>query len=147
DVLPLSPEYVKAKEAFDRAHQPLVEKADQFVKESLPARLVEWEKGGVLKKTVPPNITTILKMPADQRKDEDQATLLKWYRTIDAEAKKLDLQVTEHAKKAPKAPKMLVATEGLPAVRLHTQGEDFFPETYFLRRGDPANKEGIAAPG
>src|SRR5207253_5004957 len=43
--------------------------------------------------------------------------------------------------------KMLVATEGLPAVRLHTQGEDFFPETFFLRRGDPANKEGTATQG
>src|ERR1019366_461154 len=51
------------------------------------------------------------------------------------------------AKKTPPVPKMLIATEGLAAVRLHTQGEDFYPETYFLRRGDPANKEGTASMG
>jgi hypothetical protein len=51
-----------------------------------------------------------------------------------------------HGRKAPYLPrdKVLAATEGLPALRLHTQGEDFFPEIYFLRRGDPANKEGVA---
>ena len=70
--------------------------------------------------------------------------MFKWYRTIDAEAKKLDQQIQAHARQAPATPKMLVATEGLPAIRLHTQGDDFFPATYFLRRGDPANKEGIA---
>ena len=29
----------------------------------------------------------------------------------------------------------------LPAVRLHTQGDDFLKETHFLRRGDPDQKE------
>ncbi|MCS7045591.1 MAG: DUF1553 domain-containing protein, partial [Gemmataceae bacterium] len=57
---------------------------------------------------------------------------------------KLDQAVKEHAKKAPTPPKVLIATEGLPPVRLHSQGEDFLPETHFLRRGDPANKEGVA---
>jgi mono/diheme cytochrome c family protein len=41
--------------------------------------------------------------------------------------------------------KMLIASEGLKAVRLHTQGDDFFPQTYFLRRGDTEQKEGAAA--
>ena len=40
-----------------------------------------------------------------------------------------------------------IATEGLKPVRLHTQGDDFFKETYFLRRGDPDQKEGIAPVG
>ncbi len=96
---------------------------------------------------MPANVVAILKNAANERKPEDQATVVAWFRTIDADAKKLDQQVTEHAKKAPKTPKMLVATEGLPAVRLHTQGEDFFPDTFFLRRGDPANKEGTAKQG
>ena len=96
---------------------------------------------------MPASVVAALKVAPEQRKPEQQAELLKWFRTIDAEAKKLDQQVAEHAKKGPAAPKMLVATEGLPALRLHTQGEDFFPDTYFLRRGDPANKEGVAAMG
>jgi cytochrome c553 len=32
--------------------------------------------------------------------------------------------------------KALIASEGLPALRLHTQGDDFFKQTFFLRRGD-----------
>ena len=50
---------------------------------------------------------------------------------------------------SPKAPKpnkvkALVSSEGLPPVRLHTQGDDFLKETHFLRRGDPAQKDGVA---
>jgi hypothetical protein len=124
-------------------HEPLVEKAEQFVREQLPGRLADWEKSGGKAKP-PANVATVLKISVAERKPEQQSELLKWYRTIDPEAKKLDQQVQAHAKQAPPTPKMLVATEGLPAVRLHTQGDDFFPETFFLRRGDPANKEGPA---
>jgi hypothetical protein len=147
ELKPSTPEYAKAKAAFDRSHAPLVEKAERFVKEQLPNRLMEFTKAPAANAKVPANIAALLKISPDQRKAEHIAALLKWYRTIDAEAKKLDQQVAAHAKQAPAAPKMLVATEGLPAVRLHTQGEDFFPETYFLRRGDPANKEGAATQG
>lgn len=45
---------------------------------------------------------------------------------------------------ASKKEKVLISTEGLKAVRLHTQGQDFLPETHFLKRGDPTQKEGIA---
>jgi hypothetical protein len=41
----------------------------------------------------------------------------------------------------------LIASEGLPALRLHTQGDDFLKETHFLRRGDAAQKSGVAAVG
>ena len=34
--------------------------------------------------------------------------------------------------------------EGIPAVRLHTQGDDFLPQTHFLRRGDCEQKEAAA---
>ncbi len=147
ELKPATPEYAKAKAAFDQAHAPLVDKAETFAKEQLPARLADWEKSGGAKAKVPANVAAVLKLPAAERKPEQQMELLKWYRMIDPEAKKLDQQVQAHAKQAPPASKMLVATEGLPALRLHTQGEDFFPETYFLRRGDPANKEGVATQG
>jgi cytochrome c553 len=147
ELKPTPPEYVKAKQAFDSAHQKLTEKADAFAKDQLPARLADWEKGAASKAKLPANIAAILKVAADQRKAEQAAELLKWYRSVDVEAKKLDQQVQAHLKQAPAAPKMLIATEGLAAVRLHTQGEDFFPETFFLRRGDPANKEGTATQG
>jgi hypothetical protein len=144
DLKPQPEEYVKAKADFDRLHQPLVDQAAQFEKQELPARLAAWEKNEAAKAKIPANIAGILKIDPGQRKAEQQAELLKWYRTIDPEAKKRDQQVQEHAKKAPPVPKILVASEGLAPVRLHSQGEDFFNETYFLRRGDPDNKEGVA---
>ena len=35
---------------------------------------------------------------------------------------------------------MLISGEGIPAVRLHTQGPDFYDKTFVLRRGDPNQK-------
>ena len=43
--------------------------------------------------------------------------------------------------------KVMVTSEGLPAIRLHTQGADFFEKTYFLKRGDPNQKQGEATQG
>jgi hypothetical protein len=144
ELKPYPEDYVKTKAAFDKLHQPFLDKVAEFEKAHLPARLESWEKKDAAKAKVPGPIAAILKVSADERKPEQRAELLKWYRTIDPEWMKLDKQVQEHAKKAPPVPKMLVATEGLPPVRLHSQGEDFFNETFFLRRGDPENKEGVA---
>jgi hypothetical protein len=78
-----------------------------------------------------------------------QAVILRWYRTIDSGWRALNRKVEDHLAREPKPPlvKVLAATEGLPAVRLHTQGEDFLPQTYFLRRGDVDNKEAVANQG
>jgi Protein of unknown function (DUF1549)/Protein of unknown function (DUF1553)/Planctomycete cytochrome C len=46
-----------------------------------------------------------------------------------------------------KPTKALIASEGLAPVRLHTQGDDFFKETFFLRRGDVNQKDGVAPLG
>jgi mono/diheme cytochrome c family protein len=77
---------------------------------------------------------------------EQVKVALDWYKPLDSEWRSLNQQVIEHQLKAPRPTtvKSLVATEGMPAVRLHTQGADFYPETYFMRRGDTANREGVA---
>jgi hypothetical protein len=95
------------------------------------------------------NVRDALAVAAESRPAAPRAIVLAWYRTIDPEWRALNAKREAHLVKAPKPPtaKCLIATEGLPAVRLHTQGEDFFPETYFLRRGDPDNKEGAASQG
>ena len=49
--------------------------------------------------------------------------------------------------KGSKPVKVLVASEGLPPVRLHSQGDDFFKQTFFLRRGDVNQKQGAAPLG
>ena len=41
----------------------------------------------------------------------------------------------------------MISTEGLPAVRLHTQGPDFYEKVFLLKRGDPNLKQGQATPG
>ena len=43
--------------------------------------------------------------------------------------------------------KVMVVSEGLKPMRHHTQGADFFQQTYFLNRGDSNQKEGEAEQG
>ncbi len=80
------------------------------------------------------------------RRPEQVKLLLEWYRHLDPEWQALNKRVTEHLKKAPKPNLVtaLVSSEGLPPVRLHTQGDDFLKQTHFLRRGDPDQKEAVA---
>jgi len=98
---------------------------------------------------VPESIPAILAFTADKRTPEQTATLLAWYRLRDADWAKLNQKVEEHRRSEPKAKtvKALISTEGLPPLRLHTQGDDYLPDTHFLRRGDPAQKDGVAPVG
>ncbi|HEY8505059.1 MAG TPA: PSD1 and planctomycete cytochrome C domain-containing protein, partial [Gemmataceae bacterium] len=98
---------------------------------------------------VPAAVREALAVDAGERSAGQTEALLRWYRTIDPEWRKLDRKRRDHLAGAPKPNKVkvLISSEGVPAVRLHTQGADFFETTYFLRRGDPAQKEGEATPG
>jgi hypothetical protein len=98
---------------------------------------------------MPADVRGIIDLLAAKRTPEQGTKLLAWARTLDPEWRSLNEKRLQHLAKSPQPTKVktLVATEGLPAVRLHTQGEDFLPETNFLRRGDPANKEGTATQG
>ncbi len=80
---------------------------------------------------------------------EDREALSKWYRTLDPEWRRLNQRVQEHLKATPKpqTTKALIASEGVPPLRMHSQGADFFEQTYFLKRGDVDQKEGVAPPG
>ena len=90
-----------------------------------------------------------LETASAKRTSEQTKLLLDRYRHRDAEWQALNKQVKEHLKREPKPNlvKALVSSEGLPPVRLHTQGDDFLPVTHFLRRGDPDQKETVAPPG
>src|SRR4030095_12029905 len=68
------------------------------------------------------------------------------YRTIDPEWRRLAAAVRTHAALEPRPEfvKALVCSAGLPAVRLHTQGPDYYEKTFFLNRGDLNQKEGEA---
>ena len=91
-------------------------------------------------------VRAALALPADKRTPAQAAAVLAWYAPQDAEFAKLQKAERDHAATAPKPNKVkaLVSSEGLPAIRLHTQGDDFLKETHFLKRGDPAQKSGVA---
>ena len=99
--------------------------------------------------SIPQAIQLALNSPIDKRSADQTAALLKWFAPLDAGWKKLNDEAQAHAAKTPKPNlvKAMISSEGVPAVRLHTQGGDFLPETHFLRRGDPTQKEGVAAQG
>ncbi len=83
---------------------------------------------------------------ATERSDEDRAALSQWYRTSDPRWQELKKAEEDDLKNAPrpKLAKMLVCSEGVPALRLRTQGADFFEKSYFLKRGDVNQKDGEA---
>ncbi len=130
----------RAKEAFDREHEPFVADVKKFEAEQLTVRKAKldeaWKSSG----------DEWALLDALPRGGIRLHGLIQWQQTTDADWWKLKRAELDHAKKAPKpnVVKALIASEGLPAVRLHTQGGDFFNETHFLRRGDPDQKEEVA---
>jgi hypothetical protein len=90
------------------------------------------------------------KLRAGNPVDEaDRYALFAWYKGTDEKQQALAEAVSEHGSKRPAAEKVtiLVSSEGLPAVRLHTQGGDFLEETHFLKRGDLSQKAEVMSPG
>ena len=57
------------------------------------------------------------------------------------------MQKSLAAKPQPSLAKVQVCSEGVTPIRHHTQGADFFNETYFLKRGDCDQKMGVASQG
>ena len=146
----LNPDNFKpAKAQWDTTKAALVAERERFEKEQLPLRLAEWEKRAETGVKLPADAQAALAVPAAQRTAAQHAALLKWWRTQDVEWRKLDSAVSAHAATEPKPQKVtaLICSEGVPAVRNHTQGPDFYDQTFFLARGDLGKKQGEAAPG
>lgn len=82
-------------------------------------------------------------------KPEQVASLKRLFYTTDPEWQKLAEAVRAHEREEPRGifEKALVCSEGLPAVRLHTQGPDFYDKTFLLKRGDLNQKQEEAKPG
>jgi mono/diheme cytochrome c family protein len=87
--------------------------------------------------------------PSASWKPAEREAVSRVYRAVDEEWQRLDAAVAKHAaaEPRPKLVKAMVCSENLPAIRLHTQGPDFYEQTHVLRRGDPNNKQGVAAQG
>lgn len=99
---------------------------------------------------IPERVAEVLKQSPIKLAKDDWSALTRWFAPQDAEWRRLDALGDEHAALAPQAMlrSVLVATEGRPAIRLHTQAaEEYLSSTQFLVRGDPAQPAGIATPG
>ena len=72
--------------------------------------------------------------------------LREWYKTLDPEWKALQAAVEQHEaqRPGPTLTKAMICSEGVPAIRTHTQGGDFLESTHFLKRGDPNQKGEVA---
>ncbi|WP_373652508.1 PSD1 and planctomycete cytochrome C domain-containing protein [Schlesneria sp. DSM 10557] len=102
--------------------------------------------GGALNES----IVTLITRPFADLTSEQRTQVLDWFKARDPGWVEVDKRRAEHAALAPKPnlQKVLVASEGLPAVTLNTQADaEFLPETHFLRRGEPNNKESVATQG
>jgi len=69
-----------------------------------------------------------------------------YYKTLDPEWQALQAAVAAHEAKrpTPSLKKAMICSEGVPAIRTHTQGGDFLEQTHFLKRGDPNQKGEVA---
>ncbi|MCI0361837.1 MAG: PSD1 and planctomycete cytochrome C domain-containing protein [Planctomycetaceae bacterium] len=108
------------------------------------ARPLPLEAGGMS-----PEVALALSMPPGERKPEQIAAAHKFFRPFDAEWRKLNDAELEHAKSEPQPNlvKVMVCSEGVTPIRHHTQGADFFEQTFFLKRGDCDQKMGEAPQG
>ena len=79
----------------------------------------------------------------------ERTALMGWWKTTDEAWREVHARVEDHAKGRPQPVLTTVLTcqEGFPAVRMHTQGGDFLPETHFLHRGSTDQKRGVATQG
>jgi cytochrome c553 len=94
-------------------------------------------------------VNSALAIPVAERNADQQSVLAAWHRQHDAEWQTLSRAVFEHAAKEPQPElmKVMICSEGLPAIRFHTQGGDYFDETFYLKRGDLNQKLGVAEQG
>ncbi len=96
------------------------------------------------------SLLTLLATPFEQLTNDEARRLLDWFKPQDETWQRLDQRRTAHTATAPRArlQKVLIATEGLPPIKLQTQGDsEFFKETHFLRRGETSQKEAVATQG
>ncbi len=102
---------------------------------------------------IPQHLATLLeriKLPGSiaQLKVDERRTLFTFWLERDAAWRAQHAKLTAHDAKQPKTTtQILICAEGYKPMRHHTQGADFFEETYFLERGSADRKKGIATQG
>ena len=88
-------------------------------------------------------------IPAQDRTEAHWTALRTWHRRHDPEWQRqvAAVEASTQARPKPRLTTVMVATEGLTPLRMHSQGADFFEQTHFLRRGDPNLKGDVVGQG
>src|SRR5262245_27473931 len=137
-------EYRRQKEAFDLEHASFVAARVDYEERIIAAR-----RASLARHALAPQVGNWLSTAPPLVGAATVAATELWIRAADPQYRKLWWREIEHRASAPrpKTVKALVCSEGLPAVRLHTQGPDFYDKTYYLQRGDLNQKLEQAVPG
>lgn len=115
--------------------------------------LLDGLEPGLDGEVLPPGVASVLgrrDRPAfvERLTDDERRAMWDWWKRRDTGWRARTLAVSAHeARKPDGRTKVLVCAEGYPALRMHTQGADFFEATYQLKRGSTELKNGIARPG
>lgn len=98
---------------------------------------------------LPAEIKGIAKIQVAQRTPQQEEKFFDWSRQFDQKWQRLSAEIASHLAKKPQFPKetIFVSTEGRKGFRprvYNVQGPEFYPQTYFLKRGNPNEKIGPA---
>lgn len=90
--------------------------------------------------------------PGETLDDDRRSALLAFYKKTDAAWRALNEVLQNHlsAKPKPQLTTVMVASENVPPIPNHGDGRGFphfYPESFFLQRGDVNQKQGVAAEG
>ena len=93
---------------------------------------------------VPENVENLLALAPGKRNEKQTAELLKWFAPRDPDWNKLNLDVENHSKKAPK-PSLVNIYAARKGGATYSFGSDT-RKVYFLERGESHAKQGLASP-
>ena len=138
-------EYRRQKEQYDRHRGPLVAARDDYERQVVRPRLEQWRRGAVISQT----LYWLDAAPAGTRWLADSSVAV-WARVADGKYRELWWATAAagfESRPGPASLRRWSAAKDLPAIRLHTQGPDFYEKTYYLKRGDLNQKLEEAKPG
>jgi mono/diheme cytochrome c family protein len=154
--------YATEKAKYDADQKELESALKKYLQNEQAVCFDEWLQQGapdpvdkpIDKATIPKPIAALLQKlhddPGYKFSKEERTTLFAWFQTsIDRQSEKLGEAVKEHANQAfgENHIRALICSENVPALKLHTQGPDFYPQTFFLKRGDINQKISPAEQG
>jgi mono/diheme cytochrome c family protein len=153
----------RAMAEFEARLKPHVDARNTREQKAIPVEIGKWIEAhksdtAALTKIADQKVRDQLQVLADGKKTFDkldkksQELLINWYKPQDAEWKQLNAEVAKLEKERPKETrtKIQVCTEGMKPMRHHVADgsiPDFYADTYFLTRGDTAQKGDKASPG